>query len=265
MNARAVRRWAERLLSDRAVEDIVDPFLADHRVARDTTGVPARGAGRDALQLIATAWMAERVDALRAGEHRWLVGAASLATLLVLQLPDRRLAQWAYVVAGTLTALLVMSASAAMLRRARRAAPLLLLLVVASLAGFGLEHEGARAWLPLGPLRVQLGVLALPLLVVSSEPRRAPLVALAFAGGILALGDSLAALAALACGAAQLVFGGDRTATALALAVGVVAGAGALGEPVPLASYGGSGVFAVLVSAGLAGHRTPMRGRPRRA
>ncbi|MEM1413689.1 MAG: hypothetical protein AAGH15_02250 [Myxococcota bacterium] len=261
MNAPAVRRWAERLLSDRAVATIIDPFLADQAAAQRREGTPHPRATRDAVQLIATAWMAERADALRAASHGWLIGSASLATLLVLQLPDRRLAQWAYVVSGALAALLVLSASAGWLRRVGRGAPLLLALAALALAAFGLEHGGARAWLPLGPLRVQLGVLVLPLVVLASERPRGTLAAMAFAGAMLALGDSLAALGALACGGAALAFGGGRRAASLALVSSVMGGAIALGEPVPLVSYGGSGVFALLVTAGLLGHRDPTRQR----
>lgn len=242
-------RWANLLLSEAAVRDVVEPFIADYLAERDVNPRVERGIGRDAARLIAAAWWRERWTNVATAGWAWMLGAALFAAAAATWTPTHRIGQLLNVLVSSVMALVVLTASPGLLRRLGRLAPLGLLAVVAGLAAFGLEAEGRRAWLALGPLRVQPGLLALPLVVLMLSPQgwRASFVVGAFAVAMLAFGD----LEAVAASALALVFArtAPRAPWALpaAAAAGVVLGPAVLGEAPALFVYSGSATLAFLV------------------
>ena len=111
--------------------------------------------------------------------------------------------------------------------------------------------------LGIDPLTVKAGFLAIPWIALvaysSPEPARWPMVAYAMALG--ALGDWAAAattVALLAAGARRLRL---HASTRLLLAAGLILICPVfVGEPAPLFSYGGSAVFAFMLTAALGAH-----------
>lgn len=251
------KRWANLLLSEAAIRDVVEPFIADYLAERQDDPNVERGIGRDAARLILHAWWRERWTNITTSSWAWMLGAALFAGVAVTWAPTNRVAQLLNVVVSAATALVVLTASPRFLRGLGRIAPLGLFAVVASLALFGLEAEGNRAWVAAGPLRLQPGLLALPLVVLALSKRgwRGALLVGVFASAMLAFGD-LATV--IACAVAVVVAVALRRvpwALPVAAAASVVLAPVLLGDAPALFIYGGSATLAFLVIVAL-GART---------
>lgn len=253
------KRWANLLLSEAAVGDIVDPFIADYLAEREANPTVDRGIGRDAARLILSAWCRERWANVATSGWAWTLGAALFAAAAATWAPTHRVAQLLNVLVSAATALVVLTASPRLLHALGRLAPLGLVAVVAGLALFGLEVEGRRAWMAAGPLHLQPGLLALPLVVLALSPSgwRGPVMVGAFAAAMLAFGD-LATV--IACTVAIVVAGALRRvpwAVPAAAATSVVLGPALFGEAPALFIYSGSATLAFLVIIALGARERP--------
>ncbi len=251
------KRWAHVLLSDAAIRDVVEPFCADYLAERHDDPDVERGIGRDAARLILNAWWRERWANVATSGWAWMLGAALFAGAAVAWAPTNRFAQLLNVMVSAAAALAVLAASPRLVRAAGRLAPVGLFAVVACLALFGLEAEGSRAWVAAGPLRLQPGLLALPLVVLALSKRdwRGAVIVGVFALTMLAFGD-LATV--LACAVAGVVASASRRlpwALPAAAASSVVLTPLLLGDAPALFIYGGSATLAFLTIVAL-GART---------
>ena len=251
------KRWANLLLSETATRDIVEPFIADYLAERKDNPNVDRSIGRDAARLILSAWWRERWASVTASGWAWMLGAALFASAAVTWAPTNRAAQLLNVLVSAVAALVVLTASPRFLRALARIAPLGLFAVLASLALFGLEAEGSRAWVAAGPLRLQPGLLALPLVVLalSNGGWRGSLLVGVFASAMLGFGE---VATVIACAVAVVVAGVSRRlpwALPAAAAGSIVLAPILLGDAPALFVYGGSATLAFLVIVAL-GART---------
>lgn len=280
--------WARRHLAPDDVERVVEPAVADwrHEVATAPAGdvTKARARGRWAvLRAIVGVVVAERAARARAVPW-WLLAFPALAVGLgTLALGTGQAASQAvFMGLGALAFALVATTPA------RAITPRWAWTGVALLGAgvaFGLSAEGATRWLAVGSLKVQVTMLALPLVVIGGRwPAVAASALLALApdalgAGVVALAvphplTLVGAVVALVREPAMTIDAPSSVLAALALAgvglaawrwrmlpegrvvlalIGLGAVAHALGHaPLPLVGYGGSAVVAVCLGFALA-------------